>query len=178
MSDELENLENAKQLAQSGLDEDEEAMLSKVLFPETHTEAVVVLGRKRKVHPLPVKPARKISATLRPVSEALQANESKDFTDELIDGLLESARVLADFYKWEDVLQAIDDEAVTTTDLQALLIAQNAIQGNNDFLLTPLRLAIVTMQLVEIGAIQAVKQLNRGSIGQQSKKQLVETSST
>lgn len=160
-------LEQAKQEALEQLSLEEEEMLSKVLFPKTHTENVTLLGQRRKVHPLPIKVARQVHAAMKPVSAKFNDDSDEDFTDELIDSLMDTARVLADFYKWEDVIKALDEESLTNSEIQSLIVAQNEIQGTNDFLLTPLRLAIAMMQLVEVGAVQAGKFKNM-SLGQLS----------
>lgn len=137
------------------LTEDEQVSLSKVLFPDTHVEEVILLDLPRKIKPIPVKFSRQIFALLKPISEKIgksvqeQDKQEFDSTDEITKSLFQVANILADFYKWEDVKQAAAQELLSLSEVQTLAYAQQEVNGSNDFLLGPLRLIIRVQQVHE-----------------------------
>lgn len=166
MSDanELDSLEETDRNARVGLSEEQQANLSKALFPDTHTEFVEVMGVTRTLRPLPVKFARRLHALLKPVAAKIEAHTgdaqksgpAPDLDTPLLDGCMKAAKVLCTFYgdDWADLKEALDKELIQFTDVQALLVQQAALQNANDFLLSPLRIAVGTMRFVEMGTIQ------------------------
>lgn len=140
-------------------------MLSKVLFPDELVESVNVLGVNRFLRPLPIKWSKKLYARLQPVTDvvsSLQNDKSvnKDFTLQMVEALEDAVRVLCDYYKWDDVLQAIDAEEILIVDLQNLVVAQRSIQGTSDFTFTPCSLLVGMMQVAEIGTTNFMKLLS------------------
>lgn len=139
---------------QASLTPEEESNLSKVLFPDIHTNSVTILKKPRELRPLTVKWARKLRAIMQPYAQKLDAATKNpnniDVDLDLLDGIKGAAKIIAEVYGWEDVVLAIDEEDLTTGELQALVATQVQLQGENDFLLIPLRVAIMVMQAVEI----------------------------
>jgi hypothetical protein len=144
----------------------EKANLSKVLFPDTHTSEVTILGKKRELRPTTVKYSRKLhtatsalmekldeieKAQQEGVSDGTRENELEAFIMSL---LFKAAAVLADFYKWDDVREAVEDENIARIDLEALVYTQVSLNGANDFLLRPLRVLVRMLQAGEIAAVR------------------------
>lgn len=146
--DELLNLDVAN------LSEEQQSLLSQVLFPDTHTNKVVFAGSERELRPMTVKWSRKVHATLKPFNQkaaaAAQSEELYSLDDDLTEALYGMARHLSEYYQWEDVPAKIDEEDILLEDLQRLAVEQQFLQGENDFLLAPLRAAIKLMQTREI----------------------------
>lgn len=140
------------------LSKDEHASLSKVLFPDTHTVDVEVLGVKRKLRPLPLKLSKQLFEILRPVSAKIQGNantlENVDMSAKIIDVLKEVASLLAPYYAWDDVPAAIKDDGLSLAELQAISVLQTKINGANDFLLAPLRIIVRVMQIHEVAMLK------------------------
>jgi len=138
--------------------EDKRDQLSLVLFPTTHTKDAEVLGKVRSFTPLPLKFAKQISKALHKLTVDLQPLMQNDvfinIEEVACDKMLAACKIIADYYKWDDVTAAIDDEMVSTTDLQNMVVTQLRIQGTNDFLLKTLRLLVKTMQLNELVAVR------------------------
>lgn len=140
------------------LSEEERKMLSKVLFPDSQMQPVNIMGKVRDLTPMPVKWAKKLRAAMLPFSDKLAAAQkdptaaSEDMA--LLEAIAQCCRVICDRYGWEDIKQALDDEELTSSDMQALVVAQTSLQGSNDFLVTPLRIACMVMQVVEMQAVK------------------------
>ncbi len=134
------------------LTEEQRKMLSKALFPESHTDKVSLLKKERFITPLPIKISRKISTLLSDFQAKVEGAEvSTNAVDlDLLTYLLEISKTLAEFYKWEDVLEALQTEDLTVTELQHLIVQQLNLQETNDFLLIPLRVLVGIMQQAEI----------------------------
>lgn len=149
------------------LTDDERSKLSKVLFPDTHTDEVSILGKVRKVKPLPIKFSKMLKAALDPVSVKLSKTIgiTEDSTtgeintsnlqdvvgdDELIAALRQVAVIVSDFYGWQDVKEAAEKEELTITELQELALRQQEVCGANDFLLGSLRFVINLLKMAEI----------------------------
>lgn len=139
---------------QGELTAEESANLSKILFPDEHVTSAIALGKKRELRPMTVKWARKIRACMQPYAKKLEdATKSPGTVDidlDLLEGLYNAVKIMADYYEWEDIKAAVDEEDLTTSELQALVTAQVTLQGENDFLFIPLRVAVMIMQAVEI----------------------------
>lgn len=141
------------------LKEDEEVKLSKVLFPETHTMPVVVLGIERNVTPLTLKRSKMLFSLLAPIAkkfgEAMQDTKNvHDMDGPAIEGLIKAVTIIAEANKWNDVLEALKEEEVSLSELQTVAVRQQAVNGENDFLLGPLRTIIRVMQMHEIMQIR------------------------
>lgn len=145
-------------LIKAGLDSmtaTDKERLDKVLFPDTHVQKVTFLGGERDLRPLPVKYAKLVHAQMMPfATKAIESDkaESDDRAfeaDEILsDALTGVAKTLCGFYGWGDeVEQKIQSGNVTTTELQALVSVQTNVNGANDFLLAPLRLAVKIMRV-------------------------------
>jgi len=138
----------------SSLTPEQREMLSKVLFPDTDTKHVMLCGKRRELVPLPVKVCRKLHAQFKPFNDAARAaaESSGVFSvdEDLLLALFEAGKTLAEHYKWPDVEKQIDDEDIHISELQALVNVQQRLQGDNDFLLGPLRVAVKVMQAREV----------------------------
>jgi hypothetical protein len=134
------------------LTDEQKGQLSKALFPDTHTEKVTVCGKDRTLRPLTIKYSRQLNVKLQGFQDKVAEGEdsSKVVDIDLLDTVLEAVNVLCTFYEWEDVLQKVADEDCELTELQGLLVQQVNLQDMNDFLLMPLRLLVVLMQMAEI----------------------------
>jgi hypothetical protein len=140
------------------LNEEETQALSKALFPDSHTAEVTLLGKKRDLRPLPLKYARQLNTAIKPYSEAFQnalmSNATIKLDEEVLEVLQKSAVILADYYNWEDVKVAVPEDGLSLSELQALASTQTQLNGVNDFLLSPLRVCIRTMQVFEVANIR------------------------
>lgn len=134
------------------LSDDQQKALSKALFPQTHTGKVTVLGKERTLRPLTIKYARQLNAHLQAFQDKVSegADEEKVVDLDLLDTVLSACTVIAQFYGWEDVLKAVEEEDCELTEMQGLVVAQTNLQDSNDFLLMGLRLLVVVMQQAEI----------------------------
>lgn len=137
------------------LTDEQKSQLSRVLFPETDVAPVVFMGVERKLRPLTVKYTRRIHQSMmlfaKRVSDGVDTSKVVSVDDELRQSLIEFAKVLCEFYGWGDeVLKKLEEEDVVVDDLQALAVVQSGVNGNNDFLLGPLRMAIQVMQVREV----------------------------
>jgi len=146
---------------------DQREMLSKALFPDTHTDTVEVLGVKRTLRPLPIKWSKQMHALLAPFHEGLEAAEiTAEGTNiekvkevvanelDLLSLMLSASEIIATYYKWEDVLEALKSEEVLSDELQALIVVQQNLQKANDFLLMGLRMLVGVMQQAEIQSVR------------------------
>lgn len=160
MSADLTDQKSAAQVIEQGvlqrrsaLSPDQDAALSKVLFPDTHTDKVTLLGVERTLRPLPVKYSRLLNTCLQDFQLRVEKGLVEEGTTDvnLLDQLLMVVDHLSDFYKWEDVKKELAElEQITTGDLQRVVVNQAALQEANDFLLMPLRVLIGMMRHVEI----------------------------
>ena len=136
------------------LAKDESEALSKVLFPDTHTEEITVLGITRKLRPLPLKISKQLHQLLRPISDKISAGLKDpslvDMTEDLVLSLKEVAVLLSSFYSWTDVQKELPDDGLSLSELQSIAVCQQKINGANDFLLGPLRIVVRVMQLQEV----------------------------
>lgn len=151
----------------ASLPQDEKEQLSKVLFPETHTNVVTVLGKDREMFPTPIRVSRKLRAVLDPLQEKIQNADtspgSVDLDEEVLKVLFDVAKVLAAHYGWADVTEAADKEDLTQQDLEALAYTQQALNEANDFLLQPLRVVVRMLQAREL-AMKHAESTKRMSI--------------
>lgn len=156
-----------KETALDALSESEKAQLeNSVLFPSTYTGVVEILGVERELRPLPIKWSKKINHALAPLTEAAdltttkfisqaigKKTKSKDLEFDMLSSLLLVSDILAEFYGWDDVREAIKEEDLTIDCLQALVIMQQGVQNTNDFLLIGLRIIVNLMQAMEIAQV-------------------------
>jgi len=130
------------------------ANLSKVLFPDTHLLELQFAGAMRKLTPLTVKFARRLHAAIMPfvnkAQEAAQSDGVLSLDDDIVNCLKLAAEILAEKYAWTDVKKKLDEEDVLISELQLLVVHQQKLQGDNDFLLGPLRVLIKLMQTREL----------------------------
>lgn len=145
----------------AALPEGDAASLSKVLFPDTHTDKVTLLGKERTLKPVPVKIARQINAATVAIANRINAafagdgsiaedQLNKPLDEPVTTALMTVTKVLADYYEWLDVKFAAESEDLTLTEVQALAVTQVRLNENNDFLLSPLRTLIASLQIIEI----------------------------
>lgn len=137
------------------LTEEQRQQLSKALFPDTYTDEVEVCGKQRKIRPLTIKPARVISSLLESFQTLVnEAQVSKSPIEiDVLKNILSVCSVLAGYYKWEDVKAKIEEEDVSLSELQLLIVQQVRLQDSNDFLLNGLRTLVGVMQVHEITAL-------------------------
>jgi hypothetical protein len=139
---------------EGALTDDQRDNLSKVLFPDTHTEKITVGGKERTLRPLTVKFARRVHTAVLPFTkkaeEASQSEAAFTLDDDTVSILYDAAKILSEYYGWDDIPKLIEEEDILLGDLQSLVVQQQALQGENDFLLVPLRLLIKLMRVREI----------------------------
>lgn len=153
-----ENLETqVKSLASDAftpLTPEQKEQLNKVLFPDTHTDKVKVLGEVRTLTPLPVKITRKLNTVAKPLAKKIEdsskVRENVDIDEDLLEVLSESVLLLADYYKWDDVKKEVKEEGLRITELEEVLFTQLHLNENNDFLLSPLRSILSVLRITEI----------------------------
>jgi hypothetical protein len=147
-------LEQHVEVSIENLSEDQRAQLSKVLFPETHTDKITVLGQERQLRPTPIKVSRKIDDLLSPLIDKIEAAEKSaedvDVGEDMLAVLFEVVAYLADFYEWEDVATAAREENLSHVELERVAVGQQNLNGRNDFLLQGLRIVIKTLQANDI----------------------------
>jgi hypothetical protein len=149
-----DQLNSATRETLGGLTSEERAGLSKALFPETHTQEITLLGKPRVLRPLTIKYAKMLHAQLQPLAKelagAMQGGAIEVVDDQVISHVMKAAGTIAEFYSWDDVIGAINDEDIDITQLQTLVVQQARLNGENDFLLGPLRVVILVMQMHEL----------------------------
>ncbi len=142
------------------LTEKQQALLSKALFPDTHTAKVTLVGVERTLRPLTIKFARRVCDDLKDlhtkVVDATAGSPTIKVTEDMLAGFIKVAKILCEFYGWTDVLAKVEEEDIDNNDLMALAMTQNMVQGTNDFLLMPLRLLLKVAQLHEILSVQLI----------------------
>lgn len=137
-----------------GLTQDEQACLSKVLFPDTDLASIEIGGKTRFLKPLPVKISKQLYALLEPFAvahkNAEQSKEVVNLNNDIIAALTETAKCLAKFYGWDDVQKLAEEELLPLSELQALAVLQQQKNGANDFLSGSLRILVNVMRLHEV----------------------------
>jgi len=144
------------------LTEEQNALLSKALFPDTHTTEIEAVGKTRTLRPLTIKFSRQIHSELQPmrnkIAEGIRNKDGTtvDVDQETLDSLKKVCMVLCEFYgdSWNDIKVAIETEDIDIYELQLMAMTQQYVQGANDFLLLPLRLLLKVSQLQEIVTIK------------------------
>lgn len=137
----------------------------KVLYPGTHTTQYTILGKKILLRPLPIGWAKRVCAQLVSLQDTLaKAAKTDDETEsakvlegsdiKAIDALMQASLILFKFYHVDISLQQLEDDAAVE-DLIGFCKRQLALNGENDFLLQPLRTIIV----IASASGQAMKQL-------------------
>lgn len=125
-----------------------------VLFPATHNKTVEFLGEERTLRPLTAKWAKQLHAALLPfqkIVEAAQRGEDVvDIDDDLFNGLVKGGALVAEFYGWESAQKKIAEHDFLVSELQELLMTQAQLNGENDFLLSPLRSLLTVMQIAGV----------------------------
>lgn len=142
----------------------EREQLSRVLFPDSNDlHTVVLLGKPREIHPLPIKPAQRLRKVLAPLTRELQKGIEETEKDPRIDfdaeeviirALEKAAEHLATFYKWEDVTAALQGDGLSLEEMQSLAVKQTEVSGNNDFLLDGLRTMVRWMKVAELMSLR------------------------
>jgi len=181
MSDKQNDFENQLDqeiaLNASLLSPEQQSRLSKVLFPTTHTDKIQLGGKERTLHPLPVKFSRQLHEVVLPFASRAEEESTKKEGDgspyevdkDLLKAVLEAVRVLCDAYgeDWDDVKGKLEREELVLSELQNAVVQQQELQGQSDFTLTPLRVAIKVMKAREIVEIMQQDDFGTASIGQQ-----------
>jgi hypothetical protein len=149
----------------SSLSLDEQDKLSKVLFPETHTDSVSLLGKDRALRPTSIKVSKQVNHLLKPLMDKIAEVSSPDSTenidaqqldDNVLQCLFQLAVVLSEFYgeDWADVRDAAKQEGLSLAELEALAYTQQELNTANDFFLLPLRALVRFLQMREIASIK------------------------
>lgn len=133
----------------------EETKLSKVLFPDTHTTSVTILGKKRVLKPVPLKVSQQLRTALVELTDRLQAafaetKTVKPVDDDMVTGMKTACLIISEYYGWADIIEALEQDNLTVSELQSIVALQSQLNGANDFLLTGLRVAVRVMQLGEL----------------------------
>lgn len=134
---------------------DEADKMSAVLFPTTFGEVVSLGGQTLKLTPLPIKRTKELFTALKPLSESIQASVSdpevvKTMDLDMVGALETAARTIFEHHNATELLRRLSDQDFAVSELQALALQQQAINGANDFLLAPLRTIVRIMQISEI----------------------------
>lgn len=149
----------------------EDQKLSLVLFPETHTNEVTIAGIKITLRPLPIKYTKMIFSALDPHTTGFKSLfvkpdkppaatvDKPDLNNEAIVALQKAGCLLADYYELPELKTKIQDEDVSLSDLENVLNEQQFINGTNDFLLSPLRLILTFLRLLEVTQVNSMKNL-------------------
>lgn len=167
-AEETATIDSAMVVQFHSLSEAEQALLSKALFPSTHTDKTMLCGQERTLRPLPIKWSKQVHVLLMPFTRDVEASGVKEGeTDlskvreqvdrselDLLQLLVDVSLILAKFYKWDDVTEKIEEEDVYQEELQALVVTQLNLQKANDFLLMGLRVLVGVMQQAEIQAVK------------------------
>ena len=167
-SNETAVIEDAMTVNFRSLTEEQQALLSKALFPSTHTDRVTFCGKERTLRPLTIKWSKQIHILLEPFHQSVASSgvregetdlsKVQDEVDkselDLLEMLTDVARVLVTFYKWAGVEEKIDEEDILQEELQDLVNCQLRLQRSNDFLLMGLRVLVGVMQQAEIQAVK------------------------
>jgi len=162
-------LEGSLNLTMDSLSDEDKEKLSKVLFPETHTDTISILGVDRTLHPTSLKVSRIIYALTKEVQEKVQqqtdeddakvftsmAEFEDDFESVVIGTLTKVAKCLCDFYgsEWDDIKVALADEDLSLAELQAISYTQQELNTSNDFFLQPLRAFVRVLQAREVATL-------------------------
>lgn len=160
-----ENVEDLVQALVSmeadGLTEEQELLLSKALFPETHTNTITILGKARELRPLTIKYARRVNEGLKKLQEtvttAVEKNAQVKADQDMMESFIHVVLILCEYYGWTDIRDKVESEDIETNDLMLICMTQQNVQGTNDFLLMPLRLLLKVAQLHEILAVRLAK---------------------
>lgn len=148
------------------MSKDQADALSKVLFPDTHTNEVQIEGKKYTLSPLPLKVSKIISHLLSEFAEdysqavSTDVGEAYDAGSHIADRMKAVCEALCEHYHakypeagWDELRKKVSEEELVIDDMQALVVRQQSVQGTNDFLLVTLRLLILAMQMQEIMTI-------------------------
>lgn len=166
MADIDESVQEAVALAEAALTDEQREQLSKALFPDSDTTSVTVYGKTRELTPLPLKYSRQINSKLTAFNTALkkaQAGGDAEVTEEqLADGLVSVAKIIATKNDWSDLQEALEEEEVLMDEIQALVVCQTEVQQRNDFLLTPLRVLVTLLRKREILTVTLLQSTNFG----------------
>ena len=162
------NKENVEDLVQAlvsmeteGLTEEQEQLLSKALFPDTHVHEIEILGKSRELKPLTIKYARRVNEGLKKlqsnITQSVEAQSTVKVDGDMLDSFIHVVLILCEYYGWVDIRERIESEDIDTNDLMLICMTQQNVQGTNDFLLMPLRLLLKVAQLHELLAIRLAK---------------------
>lgn len=162
-------LEHALELGLAQLSEEDKEKLSKVLFPDTHTDTVLVLGKERTLRPTSLKTSRQIYSLTKNVQEKIKQQTevsgenlfasvdavAEEFSDVVVKTLISVAKCLCDYYgeEWNDIKVAAADEDISFAELQAIVQIQQALNTANDFFLQPLRAFVRLLQMREVSMV-------------------------
>lgn len=140
----------------------QEAILSKALFPDTHIIDFEIDGKKRKLRPVPIKTSKELWNALKPFSEqyskAIRDRDTIFQIDMLaVDSLKTACVILCSFYEqkepgegWAELKKQVEDDLIAIGELQQFAIFQERLNGTNDFLLSPLRTLITCQRTAEL----------------------------
>lgn len=160
-----QTLQQAKDLfGQMFLDgvNDQEAILSKALWPETHIVEFEIDGKTRKLRPVPIKTSKELWAALKPFSDqygaALRDKDAKLNIDmQAVEALKAACVILTNYYSqkepdqgWAELKALIEADEIAIGELQMFAVLQERLNGTNDFLLSPLRVLITAQRTAEM----------------------------
>jgi hypothetical protein len=162
-------LEKSLNMTMDQLTDEDKQKLSKVLFPETHTDTITVLGRERTLRPTSLKTSRQVYALTKSVQEKIQQSQDadvepalvsmdefeKDYEEVILKTLTDVAKCLCSFYgkDWDDIKVAAVDEDLSLSELQAIAYTQQELNTSNDFFLQPLRAFVRVLQAREVSML-------------------------
>jgi len=137
----------------------------KVLNPGTHIKACTFMDHEIDLRPLPISYTKRINnklaklqdtyaAAAREGSDAKTSEILKNFDVETMDGLISATSIILKFYNIDIPVSEIEEKS-NTEELLMLARLQLAINGENDFLLQPLR----TITVISLAASRAMAQL-------------------
>lgn len=143
----------------------DDVKLSKVLFPETHTNDIQFYDKKRELHVVPLKVSKKVFSLVKEHATNLhnaikepeaEENKNKEMGPDIAEALLKASKEIVKYYAsketgWQECVKALEDEDVSLGDMQSLCNAQQQLNGANDFFFGPLRTVIRVCQTQEVG---------------------------
>ncbi len=171
-------LEKAKKMS----DQEIENKATDVLIPESNETDATFLGVEFKMKPLSIKWTRRISKLVQPIMIQVQKtaqraadieegkakitdlDEINPLDEKSIDGLLDAVYIMLEAYeKSNDISREILEERATVTSVYEFAVVQVAINGENDFLLQPLRMLLGIVSTAAGAVNQAVATMEMGA---------------
>lgn len=141
---------------------DQDAVVSKALFPDTHTVDLEIDGKTMKLRPVPIKTSKALYDVIKPFSDqyakAMKDTETVfNMNLEAVKSLKDACSILCSYYStkepeagWDKIQKAIMEDDISMSEMQLFAVLQERLNGTNDFLLSPLRTLLAAMRTAEL----------------------------